>query len=522
MRLEYWKGVSSLTLGLVLSGGLLGCVDEGSLFPEQPTWSQSNDAALGFLGYSDPASKTPTCWNCHPGYKVEWQGTAHASAWETLQNSGRAEDYCEPCHTVGSLGNASTNLGAGFAATHEARYHDVQCESCHGPGLMHMSNPAATKPLASFEAGVDAQNGCGECHEGSHLPVVEQWSQSAHGAGPNTAYASGVSESCMPCHEGQRALEVTFGVTTDYLEKGDGELRTITCVVCHDPHGSAYGAQLRASVDVPTEENLCMRCHARSGTPWSSHGPHAAQGLLLFGDDVGYIPPGFSFPEKETRNNHGPRNNPRLCVTCHAPRLTVTDATGEFLLESVGHTFEAASCLDSGGLPVVDGDCSPSDRTFAGCVGSGCHGSESGARNAYIRIRGRLNALLDQLWVDTDGDHVLEATDGGLLPEVIAKGFEADLDPDDSTVTPAKGAMWNAMLAWTGDRTHWSDGEVAGNHFSSHPTSGNGVHNPHLLEALLLASIREVRSSYGLQPSPGLEFPAPDTGSPELSPGGEK
>ena len=322
----------------------------------------------------------------------------------------------------------------------------------------------------------------------------------------------------MACHEGQKALEVTFGEDTDYLEKGDGELRTITCVVCHDPHGSPYPAQLRASVDVPTEDHLCMRCHARSGTPWSSHGPHAAQGLLLFGENVGYIPSGFSFPNKESRNNHGPGNNPRLCTTCHVSRLTVTDASGDFLLESVGHTFEAVSCLDSEGIPVPNAECPPRDRTFAGCVGSGCHGSESGARNAYVLIRGRLNTLLDELWADSDGDHVLEATDGGVLPQVIAKGFVADLDPDDPTMTPAKGAMWNAMLAWTDDRTHWSEGEVAGSHFSSHPNSGNGVHNPHLLEALLLASIGEVRSYYGLQASPGLGPEQRECGEPSSPP----
>jgi hypothetical protein len=186
-------------------------------------------------------------------------------------------------------------------------------------------------------------------------------------------------------------------------------------------------------------------------------------------------------------------------------RLTITDASGNFLLESVGHTFQAASCLDSQGLPVVEEDCPVTERTFAGCVGSGCHGGEWSARNAYVRVRTRLNNLLDELWADTDGDHVIEATDSGLLPQVIALGFESDLNPEDETMTPAKGAMWNAMLAWTDDRVQWSDGEVAGAHFSSHPNSGNGVHNPHLLEALLLASIGHVRDSYGAEPSPGFD-----------------
>jgi len=110
----------------------------------------------------------------------------------------------------------------------------------------------------------------------------------------------------------------------------------------------------------------------------------------------------------------------------------------------------------------------------------------------------------------------MEAADGGLLPQVIALGFESDLDPEDDTMTPAKGALWNAMLAWTDDRTQWSDGEVAGAHFSSHPNSGNGVHNPHLLEALLLASIGHVRNVYGAQPNPGFD-PTPQLAGDAIS-----
>jgi len=194
----------------------------------------------------------------------------------------------------------------------------------------------------------------------------------------------------------------------------------------------------------------------------------------------------------------------------------VNDASGNFLLESVGHTFEALSCLDEDGLPVPGGECEVADRTFAACVGSGCHGNEVVARSRYLKLQADLNSLLDQLWADTDGDHVLEGTDGGLLPQLVARGDAAELDPEDSDVTPAKGAMWNAMLAWTDERAEWSEGEVDGKAFSAHPNSGNGVHNPHLLKALLLASIGEVRSYYGLPaaaPPEGLPAQGLDEGS---------
>jgi hypothetical protein len=129
--------------------------------------------------------------------------------------------------------------------------------------------------------------------------------------------------------------------------------------------------------------------------------------------------------------------------------------------------------------------------------------------------------LLDELWEDTDGDRVLEASDGGVLPQVLASGYGEALDLESQTVTPAKGAMWNAMLAWTEDRPQWSAGEVGGVSFSSHPNSGNGVHNPHLLEALLLASIGHVRDTYGARTSPGFD-PKPRLGSDSVSPPGPK
>lgn len=492
------RSVTRVVLAAGLLGGAWGCVDGDAVYVEQPPWDEAPEEAVGFLGYAEGRQGQTLCGQCHGDFQELWETTAHADAWQGLQASGHAASYCEGCHTVGRLGNQVTQTNVGWDATRDPRYHDVQCESCHGPGVTHVAAPSAEQPLASFQAAPNATNGCGQCHNGAHHPFVEQWSQSAHGAGPHVAYAGGRS-SCAPCHEGQAALEQTFGEDARYLEKGDGQLRSITCVVCHDPHESAFEGQLRASIEVPNRSNLCMRCHTRRGTPWSSHGPHAAQGLLILGEDVGYIPEGFDGSVSDIPNPHGPRNNDRLCASCHVQTFTATDPDGGFLFQSVGHTFEAISCLDDQGLPEFEGNCEVEDRTFDACTGSGCHGSPSLARTAYVRVRDRINVLLDELWEDSNRNHILEETDGGLLPQVLAAGFRSDLNPGTSDMTPAKGAMWNAMLAWTDDRPHWSEGTVVGEGFSSHPNSGNGVHNPHLLEKLLLASIGEVRRTYGLQ-----------------------
>ena len=65
-------------------------------------------------------------------------------------------------------------------------------------------------------------------------------------------------------------------------------------------------------------------------------------------------------------------------------------------------------------------------------------------------------------------------------------------------------------------------GRLIGKHFSSHPNSGNGVHNPHLLEALLLANIGEVRRFYELPAGAGPGPTTPETADLDVLPGGEK
>ncbi len=87
----------------------------------------------------------------------------------------------------------ATRVGkpAGYTVVPDSAYHDVQCESCHGPGLTHAENPDITtnQPLASIHVDTALANGCGGCHTGTHEPFVDQWVQSAHGSGPGFASA---------------------------------------------------------------------------------------------------------------------------------------------------------------------------------------------------------------------------------------------------------------------------------------------------------------------------------------------
>jgi predicted CXXCH cytochrome family protein len=498
-----------LLLGLV-AGVMSGCTDEDTVFVDRPPFEEP--AADNFLGYvGDPADQMTACGNCHATFQAGWETTGHAHAWEDLQASGHAQATCEGCHTISERGNPAEG-DAGYNAVAVERYQDVQCESCHGAGFEHASGPTmANAPLCSIKADTAATVGCGECHNGTHHPFVEQWSLSRH---KNvTAFAQGRA-GCADCHEGRTALVRKFFETSDYLEKDAADPEPIVCVVCHDPHGTDFEANLRAPIDIagtelPSNQHLCIVCHSRSGTPPSTHGPHAAQGLLVLQENIGWIPTGFSAPPLHPHGN--PQINPEICVTCHVNMFEITDAeTGAFEFQSVGHTFEAAPCLDADGKPDPRIICEDEERDFQACAE--CHQTEATALQIFVDNKNEISALLDQLWVDNDQDGVMDATDAGLLPQVVALASTnpADtiqLDPRDDVITVAEGAFWNAQISATDDRpgffgAHFYVGLAGPNQegieWESHHASGQGVHNPSFSKALLQASIQAVKDFYGL------------------------
>jgi predicted CXXCH cytochrome family protein len=506
------------------------CTTEKIQYVTRPPFSPGKDTANGFLGYFTVSEKQTNCGNCHVGIQASWETTKHAQAWADLQASGHAASSCNSCHTVSELGN-SVGQPAGYSVVADSAYHDVQCENCHGPGFTHAQNPdvIGNWPLASIHVDTALTNGCGGCHTGVHEPFVDQWVGSAHGSGPGFGDAAG-NASCAPCHEGRTALAVKFGVNTNYVEKSSATLQRIVCVVCHDPHGaSPYEGQLRASISEPSIDNLCIKCHSRKGTPpWGAatatspaRGAHGAQGLLVIGQNVGWIPPNFTYDTNQIVSTHGTSANPRLCATCHVAFTTITDqSTGAFQFQSVGHLFEAIPCTDANGIP-VPGPCALAQRSFVACATSGCHGTPQAASSAYQTIIARLDNLLDQIWTDANGNGVIDPTptDAGLLPQMVARGTAADsaaLNFGSTTTTVAKGALFNAALAATDDRAQFLNGRVFGKGFATHMASGNGVHNPFLLEALLTSSIDALKSAYGLTAPANLDLQLRATPPPGL------
>ncbi|MDP3911716.1 MAG: cytochrome c3 family protein [Gemmatimonadales bacterium] len=522
---------TSMIVAVALFGA---CTDERIVYRDI-RFNPPLDSVNGFLGYFDASTKQTTCGNCHVGVQGEWKDTKHADAWADLQASGQASAGCNDCHTVSQLGNF-VGTPAGYAVVPDSAYHDVQCESCHGPGLAHVENPDidASHPLASIQVDTGVVTSCSGCHTGVHTPFVEQWKQSAHGSGPG--FAGATYAACLPCHEGRAAIALMFGDNSNYIEKGGATPQRIGCVACHNPHGSPYEHQLRAPLDEPSRQQLCVKCHSRIGTPpWSvassgtatSRGAHGAQGLLVIGENVGWIPPGFAYDTTQMASSHGTSANTKLCATCHVVRTTITDElTGAFTFQSVGHTFEAIPCPDANGLPVPCKDAVPPDTVhdFTACSTGNCHiGGPQVARLAYQTLKGELNNFLDQIWIDGNANGIIDSAgtglDAGLIPELMARALRpgataadsAELSFRNNVTSAAKGTLWNAALAATEDRSHFLSGRSFGNTFSTHMASGNGVHNPFLLKALLTSSIAALQTTYGLSApqQPSLEVTGP-------------
>lgn len=463
-----WKNVLP---GLILVGLAAGaCTEERIVYRDRAPFNPPADAATGFLGYYDVSTKQTTCGNCHVGVQLEWENTAHADAWDGLQSSGHAQAFCEGCHTISELGNA-VDVAAGYNSVPDSTYHDVQCESCHGPGLTHVEEPGTSQPIPTLAVSTTAANGtCAECHAGAHHPFAEEWEQSPH-AEP-LAYVTGRGSgaaSCIPCHTAQGALEA-WGVSSTYAEMDDPveEHLGIVCAVCHDPHGSGNSAQLRFPIDVPTQENnLCMKCHHKRAEPEidasTLRGPHSPEGPLLLGEGAGWFPPGFQLDSAVGRiaGTHGSEANPRLCATCHVASFTVNDPlTGDFTFQATGHLFLAIPCVDSAGIP-TNNDCALSQRSFQACTNGACHGSVVAARSALITATTRINNLVAEV------DSLIALTPPG------------ERDSRDGRFTVADGAWFNARL-----------GEL----------SGSAAHNPFLIEYLLIASVDALRAEYSLSP----------------------
>ncbi|MBL8626370.1 MAG: hypothetical protein JNK64_33955 [Myxococcales bacterium] len=111
---------------------------------------------------------TEACADCHAEAVTFWKQTRHAQAWQTLVEVDKQFDFdCINCHVTG-WGKPG---GATMAANETLR--DVQCETCHGPGSIHVdADDVDAKKTITLAPATDL---CAtECHTIEHSDTFDR------------------------------------------------------------------------------------------------------------------------------------------------------------------------------------------------------------------------------------------------------------------------------------------------------------------------------------------------------------
>jgi DmsE family decaheme c-type cytochrome len=265
---------------------------------------------------------------------------------------------CEGCHGQEAANWAHTIHAAVFTLNPRDSVEAQGCEACHGPGSAHIKNPSDLSTIISFShkslTPVARQNAqCLTCHKGGQRIF---WPGSVHennnlacsdchnpmsnfGAHGLTARES-VNQTCFSCHKIQR----TEFNKRSHMPLLEGKL---TCVDCHNPHGSTTAPLLKAD----SVNEVCYSCHAEKRGPFlfehapvresclNCHSPHGSDFEALLN-----VPRPMLCQQCHAQDGHpailqtrgnmvlGPAPNPMListsCQTCHVNIHGSNDPSG--------------------------------------------------------------------------------------------------------------------------------------------------------------------------------------------------
>ena len=258
------------------------------------------------------------CRTCHEQEGEHWGPTIHARLFEEAPRTPLEARGCEACHGPGGRHVVDPRPEAGAivsftrTSTSSIERMNGMCLACHpgGARIYWTGSIHESQGLA-----------CSDCHN----PMGKQsvWGLEARGSASST---------CFQCHPQQR---VEFGKRS-HMPLLEGK---ISCVDCHEPHGSATDPLIRAD----SVNQLCTGCHADKRGPFlwehppvvesclNCHRPHGSNHAALLVSIPPFLcqgchanPGGMGHPtELLSRGNlaGGPRPDERLldrgCVNCH-------------------------------------------------------------------------------------------------------------------------------------------------------------------------------------------------------------
>lgn len=214
-------------------------------------------------------------------------------------------DSCIPCHD--DIYRQYKKTIHYRLASAELKWAQRGCETCHGPGSLHVKSKGAAKDILSFSR-LSAQQSseiCLQCHTGG--PTMD-WRANVHvlnNVGCNECHKShkvtaskmvylGDPEICFTCHQEKKAQLVL----PSHHPVREGKMN---CTSCHNNHGSENN-----NLNKDTLNDLCQNCHAEYQGPFVYEHAPVVEDCSICHEPHGTI-----------ANNLLVQNEPFLCLRCH-------------------------------------------------------------------------------------------------------------------------------------------------------------------------------------------------------------
>jgi len=293
-----WAVAASWVIGAIL------LAVPGSLSKTDAPRADSAQTSAG--SQSSDYVGSDTCMACHEEQFKSFSKTAHSRLAKANWKSER--QGCESCHGPGKLhvegGGDKTKIRTFENET--AKQISETCLRCH----------AGKEEHNSFRRGEHWRNdvGCTDCHSphtSSHPQVQPKGdgSSSLQPVGPFAAHASDFSPThmlkkhevllCMSCHNETKS-QFNRPFHHRVLEGA------MNCSDCHNPHG---GFELKQARLATGADAVCYRCHADKQGPFVfEHAPAKVEGCAACHD-----PHGSANPKLLKRSVVA-----QLCIECHS------------------------------------------------------------------------------------------------------------------------------------------------------------------------------------------------------------